>query len=76
MKKDNDRTPLERGIDDKESQFGGKRLHGDRLTLHLMKQEQRSRDDAREGLTPEEIATVLSLPLDEVQKYFPRDKKR
>lgn len=30
---------------------------------------------SREGLTPEQIATVLSLPLDEVEKYFPREKR-
>ena len=30
----------------------------------------------REGLTPEEIATVLALPLEDVQKFFPREKKR
>lgn len=46
VKKSDNRSDLERGIEEKESQLSGKRLHGDRLVLHLAKQEQRSRDDA------------------------------
>ncbi len=46
VKKSENRSPLERGIEEKESQMSGKRLHGDKLTLHLMKAEQRARDDA------------------------------
>ena len=46
VKNSDDRSPLERGIEDKESQLSGKRLHGDKLVLHLAKAEQRRRDDA------------------------------
>jgi hypothetical protein len=46
VKQADNRTALERGIEEKESEMSGKRLHGDKLVLHLAKQEQRRRDEA------------------------------